>query len=154
LSNTGSLAGSGAGVRSSLLVFLVLSDALRDHADGRVVETEEVSDCLKRVLVDAGGCVDPLVEAMGSSLAVFGPVSGCTLYGTTLELRPSRDCIQSLRSDYRAAAQSLQDRSGNACDRSGVVTNADVLQRLDPPSPCCSEPRGTHAVSELRWHAI
>jgi hypothetical protein len=50
--------------RSSLLVFLVLGDALRDHADGRVVEAEEVSDCLKRVLVDAGGCVDPLVACL------------------------------------------------------------------------------------------
>jgi hypothetical protein len=52
---------TGARVKSSLLVFLVLSYALRDHAEGRVVETEEVSDCQKRVLVDAGGCVDPLV---------------------------------------------------------------------------------------------
>ncbi len=40
-----------------------LSNALRDHADGRVVETEEISDCLKCVLVDAGGCVDPLARS-------------------------------------------------------------------------------------------
>jgi hypothetical protein len=48
-------------------VFLVLSDVLRDHADGRVVETEEVGDCLKRVLVDAGGCVDPPVTCLLAS---------------------------------------------------------------------------------------
>ncbi len=59
----------GNGVRSSLLVFLVLSNALLDHADGRVMETEEISYCLKRVLVGAGGCVDlPVTCLLVSSL--------------------------------------------------------------------------------------
>ena len=47
---------------SLLLVFLRLGNLLGDHADGRVVQPEELSHFRQRVLVNAYGLVDLLVS--------------------------------------------------------------------------------------------
>ena len=50
------------GVRSSFLVFLLFGDSFGNHADGRVVQPEEVSHFLQCVLMDSNGLVDLLVS--------------------------------------------------------------------------------------------